>query len=437
MYIDTIRLENIRGFRELEFSFDRGEGQYAGWTVLTGDNGSGKSTVLRSMALMLAGPTVALALQPGYAKWVRKDSGQSAIRIGIVRTRGDDEYPALGATWPGEQISLASTVTLWNQGKNFITWRDPYNVTSDSQQASEIAKESLWSAMRQGWFSLGYGPFRRISRSSQDINTLMADPEAGRFATLFQESASLAETDEWLRQLNYKRLEGHAKEGQLLKLVIQFLNDQLLPNQVRVDRVDSDGLWLKDQDGTELSWSDMSDGYRSALALLTDILRHMSGTYGIDGLIDQDQDGRMFIRRSGVVLIDEIDAHLHPEWQREIGFWLKRHFPNIQFIVTSHSPLICQAADPNGLFVLPEPGSDEPARALTPEEYQEVISSRPDTILRSAAFGLQNTRSPVAVEARSAFADLRTKQRAGGKLTKTELVELERLRQYINPDEEP
>lgn len=437
MYIDTIRLENIRGFRELEFSFDRGEGQYAGWTVLTGDNGSGKSTVLRSMALMLAGPTVALALQPGYAKWVRKDSGQSAIRIGIVRTRGDDECTALGATWPGEQISLASTVTLWNQGKNFITWRDPYNVTSDSQQASEIAKESLWSAMRQGWFSLGYGPFRRISRSSQDINTLMADPEAGRFATLFQESASLAETDEWLRQLNYKRLEGHAKEGQLLKLVIQFLNDQLLPNQVRVDRVDSDGLWLKDQDGTELSWSDMSDGYRSALALLTDILRHMSGTYGIDGLIDQDQDGRMCIRRSGVVLIDEIDAHLHPEWQREIGFWLKRHFPNIQFIVTSHSPLICQAADPNGLFVLPEPGSDEPARALTPEEYQEVISSRPDTILRSAAFGLQNTRSPVAVEARSAFADLRTKQRAGGKLTQAELVELERLRQYINPDEEP
>ena len=138
-----------------------------------------------------------------------------------------------------------------------------------------------------------------------------------------------------------------------------------------------------------------------------------------------------------VVLIDEIDAHLHPEWQREIGFWLKRHFPNIQFIVTSHSPLICQAADPNGLFVLPEPGSDEPARALTAEEYQEVISSRPDTILRSAAFGLQNTRSPVAVEARSAFADLRTKQRAGGKLTQAEQVELGRLRQYINPDEEP
>lgn len=437
MYIDTIRLENIRGFRELEFSFDRGQGQYAGWTVLTGDNGSGKSTVLRAIALMLAGPQAAAALQPGYAKWVRKNCKRSSIRLSITRCNDDDGYGPSLYEWPNENIVLTSVMTQVNNGKSITTWHDINDLSAHYNQMLSIAEDSIWSPFASGWFASGYGPFRRISRSSQDINTLMADPEAGRFATLFQESASLAETDEWLRQLNYKRLEGHAKEGALLKLVIQFLNDQLLPNQVRVDRVDSDGLWLKDREGTELSWSDMSDGYRSALALLTDILRHMSGTYGIDGLIDQDQDGGLCIRRSGVVLIDEIDAHLHPEWQREIGFWLKRHFPNIQFIVTSHSPLICQAADPNGLFVLPEPGSDEPARALTAEEYQEVISSRPDTILRSAAFGLQNTRSPVAVEARSAFADLRTKQRAGGKLTQAEQVELERLRQYINPDEEP
>lgn len=254
---------------------------------------------------------------------------------------------------------------------------------------------------------------------------------------MFSESASLAEADSWLRNLKYKKLEGNRQATETLNVVLDLINDDFLPNQISVDRVDSDGLWLKDREGNKLSWSDMSDGYRAALALLTDILRHMINAHGTDDLTGRDADGCLFLKPSGVVLIDEIDAHLHPEWQREIGFWLKKRFPNIQFIVTSHSPLICQAADPNGLFVLPEPGSDEPARALTPEEYQEVISSRPDTILRSAAFGLQNTRSPVAVEARSAFADLRTKQRAGGKLTQAELVELERLRQYINPDEEP
>ena len=159
-----------------------------------------------------------------------------------------------------------------------------------------------------------------------------------------------------------------------------------------MDRVDSDGLWLKDRNGVQLAWSEMSDGYRAALALIADIIRHLVSVYGVEGLTDRGTDGRIFIRRSGVVLIDEVDAHLHPEWQREIGFWLKRHFPNIQFLVTTHSPIICQAADPNGLFVLPEPGSGVAPRALTTEEYEKVIASRPDTILLTPAFGLHASR---------------------------------------------
>ena len=81
-------------------------------------------------------------------------------------------------------------------------------------------------------------------------------------------------------------------------------------------------------------------------------------------------------------------------------------FPNIQFLVTTHSPIICQAADPNGLFVLPEPGSAVPPTPLTEQEYRRVIASRPDTILLTPAFGLQNTRSPQAVEGRVSWARL-------------------------------
>jgi hypothetical protein len=415
MYIDTIRLENIRGFRELEFSFDRGEGQYAGWTVLTGDNGSGKSTVLKAIALSLIGLRAAGGLQPSFRRWIRSGEPSGSIFI-----EGVD----------GKQTPFDIVMRFRDYG---------HPEPTPSENFGPVQKEQIErkSDRPHDWFMCGYGPFRRVSSSSPEAHALMAAPATERFVTMFQESASLAEADQWLRQLNYKRLEGKAVEAQTLELVISLLDDELLPNEIRVKRVDSDGLWLEDRNGVELSWGEMSDGYRAALALLADILRHLLNHYGLDDLTARDAEGKLFITRSGVVLIDEIDAHLHPEWQREIGFWLKKRFPNIQFIVTSHSPLICQAADPNGLFVLPEPGSDEPARALTPEEYQEVISSRPDTILRSAAFGLQNTRSPVAVEARSAFADLRTKQRAGGKLTQAELVELERLRQYINPDEEP
>jgi hypothetical protein len=181
----------------------------------------------------------------------------------------------------------------------------------------------------------------------------------------------------------------------------------------------------------------MSDGHRAALALLTDILRHLINVYGATDVTSRDQNGKLFFKCSGVVLIDEIDAHLHPEWQREIGFWLKRHFPNIQFLVTTHSPIICQAADPNGLFVLPEPGSEDGPRPLSDAEYKKVIASRPDTILLTSAFGLQNTRSPKAVEARAQYARLKAKERAGAKLSKDEQKQVQQLQLFAVTDEEP
>ena len=180
----------------------------------------------------------------------------------------------------------------------------------------------------------------------------------------------------------------------------------------------------------------MSDGYRSALALLTDIVRHLINAYGVEGLTGTGEDGKLYVKRSGVVLIDEIDAHLHPEWQRTIGFWLKKHFPNIQFLVTTHSPIICQAADINGLFVLPEPGSHEQPRPLSLEEYWEVIASRPDTILLSSAFGLQNTRSPRAVESRAVLSKLQAKKHAGGTLTKEEAELWAQSQPFVATDEE-
>jgi predicted ATP-binding protein involved in virulence len=127
---------------------------------------------------------------------------------------------------------------------------------------------------------------------------------------------------------------------------------------------------------------------------------------------------------------------LHPEWQREIGFWLKQHFPNIQFLVTTHSPIICQAADENGLFVLPEPGGDDKPRALTPQEYKTVISSRPDTILLTAAFGLQNTRSPRAVRGRAEYSKLMAKQQAGAALSREEQAKAKQLQLYAATGED-
>lgn len=427
MYVSKIELKNIRGFEDLKFNLARPDGSYAGWTVFTGDNGSGKSSLLKAVAVALTGKDTARALQPSFHRWIREGTAEreGRIELTIAPEKGADDFSGGGKT---AYKNFPATIILKNVGKE---------TTAEVIDSQKTARRGLWSTDSHGWFSCGYGPFRRVFGASPEATRLMVGATTERFVTMFQEAASLFEVDQWLRNLSHKKLEGKTTESAHLDLLLEILRDDLMPNQITVDRVDSDGLWLKDRQGLQLAWSDMSDGYRAALALLADILRHLINAYGVDGLTERGTDDKLRIVKGGVVMIDEIDAHLHPEWQREIGFWLKNHFPNIQFLVTTHSPIICQAADENGLFVLPEPGGGLEPRALTAEEYRTVISSRPDTILLTAAFGLQNTRSPRAVQGRADYAKLMAKERAGAKLSTAEKEKAKQLQLFAITAEAP
>lgn len=441
MYVDKVHLKNIRGFENLEFSLRRADGRYAGWTVFTGDNGSGKSTLLKAIALgIMHGrdeSRAATALLPNFNGWIREQTldNHAAVSLSVFTQKSDDTLSFANpededfAEWlKSGHFSFKTSFFLKKVEKRVIQYETLLSGAAMTDNEDVV--------VQNGWFSCGYGPFRRVAGASAEATQIMSNPVTGRYATLFQEAASLFEVDQWLRKLNYKALEGKLDEKAQLELVLEILRDDLMPNQITVDRVDSDGLWLKDRNGLQLAWRDMSDGYRSAVALLADILRHMINCYGTEGLSARDANGKLFITRSGVVLIDEIDAHLHPEWQQKIGFWLTSHFPHIQFLVTTHSPIICQAADDNGLFVLPEPGSADTARALTHSEYEAIIAARPDTILLSPAFGLQNTRSARAVEGRAAYAKLKAKKRAGARLTEVEIGQLAELEKFANTKEE-
>lgn len=430
MFVDRVTLKNIRGFEELDFSLKRPDGTYAGWTVFTGDNGSGKSTLLKAIAVALVGVETSRSLQPSFRGWLREGQHHGSIELQVVRVIDDDSLTTSGAK---PLKAFPARVVIENGNKEpQLSAPLPAGKTA----TYKVPTRTIWASDKNGWFACGYGPFRRVFGASPEATRQMVAQNTERFVTMFQEAASLAEVDEWLRNLSHKALEGKQSEKDQLELLLKILRDDLMPNDITIDRVDSDGLWLRDRIGLQLAWGEMSDGYRSALALLADIVRHLISTFGVDGLATQDQAGRVVIGKSGVVLIDEIDAHLHPEWQQKIGFWLKSRFPNVQFLVTTHSPIICQAADPNGLFVLPEPGGIDSPRALLPDEYNSVITSRPDTILLSPAFALENTRSSFAVNGRAAYSKLRAKKRAGGTLSKTEVTKLKELRLFVDNDEE-
>lgn len=424
MYIKKISLDGIKGFKGLEFDLTRSDGTYAGWTVFTGDNGSGKSTLLKAIAIALTGPEVARSLQPSLERWISDgviNAPEAVIELSIVPREGVDAF-----TGSGNRSSrpISSKVVL-ERGARGTSIRSPVS------NAKTQAQRGPWASTTAGWFSCGYGPFRRVFGASSDAARLMVAPVTERYVTMFQEAASLSEVDLWMRSLKHKEFEGRQLETQQLELITALLSDELMPEGIAIERIDSDGLWLKDGNGVLLSWGEMSDGYRAILGLLTDIVRHLLKTYGLP----KSGDVSEVLNSTGVVMIDEVDAHLHPAWQREIGFWLKKRFPNIQFLVTTHSPLICQAADSNGLFTLPQPGSSDRPRALTSEEYQTVIASKADTILLSPAFGLENTRSEVAVKKRQRYSALVAKQQAGIELTSDEAGEKGQLEMFVDKDE--
>ena len=427
MYIRRAVLENLRCFEDLDFKFEPRGDRHAGWTVVTGDNGAGKTTLLKAVALALVGPDAARTLVPSMRGWVRDGCDDAAIAVEIVAGE-EDRFRRVGAPqrkpfWSELRLSNGSgpEVTLGQGVKRRGKKRGP--------------GDGPWAENPEGWFSAGYGPFRRLYGASPKAQRVMSGPgRVARYATMFMEDATLGECELWLTDLSHKKLENRQRESEILDQVLPLLNDDFLRNGVRVDRVNSEGLWLRDMAGVSLRLADMSEGYRAALAMLVDILRHMIDVYGHHNFTES-VDGHLAVRYPGVVLVDEIDSHLHPEWQRLIGFWLKERFPNVQFIVTTHSPIICQAADQDGIYHLPAPGAGIPPFQIKGEDYQRIIRSKPDAIYVSAAFGLEHTRSPLAVRKREEYAGLRAKEHVG-RLSGSEGRRIKQLRLWVDPDED-
>jgi hypothetical protein len=249
-------------------------------------------------------------------------------------------------------------------------------------------------------------------------------------ATLFHEDASLAEGISWLVDLHLRSLEKRPGAADLLKTVRTLLSDGLLPDGFEVKEINSDGLWVK-RKGSKRAYPlrEMSDGYRTVAALVLDMARQIYATYG-DLYAVRAGDG-VAIGAPGVVLIDELDAHMHVTWQRQIGEWMRNHFPNIQFIVSSHSPYICQAADPGGLIRLPGPDERQPPEVVDDELYQRIIYGSGDDAALSELFGLETPYSDRAERMRQRLVALERKVYAET-ATDMETVEYSNLSVMLN-----
>lgn len=390
MYVHEVKIENIKSFgdgaHEVAIDFERPGGEFAGWTVIAGRNGAGKSTFLQALGLSIGGPEAARTLQESWSGWIRQGSDFATVATRVRYSSDHDRFVETGRL-PRE--------SFWTGLRWDATETGPEPIMAAHRETTHTrtrtANRGPWSENPSGWLIAGYGPFRRLSSAASDAQRLMVGPgHVSRLVSLFREDASLAESVRWLQDIYLRRLEGKPGWQELEDIVLRLLDDGLLPAQMRVRRVDSDGLWVEHED-VELPLRDLSDGYRTVAALVLDVVRHLHETYGSLKLVETD-DG-LALDYPGVVLVDEIDAHLHVSWQQVIGFWLKTRFPKVQFIVSTHSPFICQAADRRGLIRLPAPGEDRVAEHVSDQLFINVVNGSADDATLTELFGLETTHS--------------------------------------------
>jgi energy-coupling factor transporter ATP-binding protein EcfA2 len=387
MHVTRLRISGVRGFhgaRSVDLNLTRPDGSLAGWTVLAGRNGAGKSTILQSLALVLAGSR-ATSFIPSIADWMSRGAETARIAADLSPSEFDGGGPML----------LPPTAVI------------EFDQSSSQREPSVQGNGIDYWASGEGWFYAGYGPFRHLGGGGNlRPGKARLSKIAQQVSSLFDETVPLSDAIDWLIEQHLYDLEGREGGARLLQVAMTLLGDGLLPDGFQVSKVDSDGLWIT-REGASFPLREMSDGYRAVTALVTDIIRQMAAAYPALQLKYRGETPTL--PYPGVVLIDEVDDHLHVRWQKVIGTWLKTHFPQIQFIVTTHSPYVCQSADPGGLIRLPSPGENHPPRIIEEDLYERIVYGSGDDAILTELFGVDTPYSAEAERLRQRLGDLEVK----------------------------
>ncbi|MEO8153403.1 MAG: AAA family ATPase [Rhizobacter sp.] len=416
MYLRKLTLTNFRVFESLTWALDSGE--EAGWHVLLGSNGSGKSSFLRAAAIAFTGSIEFGAAGRPNHDFIRRAEGvnEAKVDIMVAQDRNWDDW-AQGRPASNSEFEVGIVLR-----------------SNDLLQATgKYGNRTLWDSNVKGWFSAAFGPMRRFTGGNpENIRLYTSYKRLSRHLSIFHENVALTEALHWLQQLRFKQLERGSAVLPLLERVRAFVNqDDFLPYGVKLGEVTSEGVQFIDGNGVGLPVVELSDGYRAVLSMTFELIRLMADRYGESTNLFSD-DGTS-IRAPGVVLIDEIDAHLHPSWQREIGPWLTKHFPAVQFLVTTHSPYVCQTATKGSIWALPNPGNAEQSiRRIEGEQLQRVLYGDVLHVLNSEAFGGLPGRSSEAVDALDRLALLNMRQDTGN-LTLSEDRERQGLESKLAP----
>ena len=344
-----VKLVNIGNFRSVVISLDES------WNLFLGDNGGGKSTILRAIVLALSGNDE--RCEAMAARLLRTDaqSGEIELLFGSASTT----KVWVGLTRDGNRVRIQAPATTPLQAGQRLVLGFP--------------------ALRGVTTTQPTGPARMSSPepSVDDVAPLLLEKVDTRLNGLKQWVINVALQEE---------SNPDGREARMFATFKSVVKDIVPGRQVDFNRVDRKTwtVWLSTSDG-EVSFDSTSQGTSSILAWVGVLLQRL---YDVYPNAVRPEEG------IALVIIDEIDAHLHPRWQRKLVALTKSRFPNVQMLASSHSPLLAGAIPRQQLRIVERNSETGEMQVAPPKE--DLFGHRADDVLTSSLFDLPTTRSPEA-----------------------------------------
>lgn len=366
MFLNSIVLHNFRRFEKLEVHFRNR------LSVIIGGNGTGKSTILEAATIAAGTLTAAMDGLTNYG--IKKDDAHCKyFDIGSV-VDVQPQFPV--------EIFAEGTVN----GKN-INWARMLNSAkgrgslANAKELTEIATE-YQERMRSGDVSLKlpiisyYGTGRLWDQHREKKNdTFEKNTRSNGYIDSLDGAANDKLMMKWFQKMTvqqYQRNQSLPEFTAVCKAMeqcFQFVTGYSdVKVQYNLDTKEIDVIYkdLK-ENYSRIPMTQLSDGYRCTISLIADIAYRMA-------ILNPQLLDHVLEETEGIVLIDEVDLHLHPSWQQRILKDLLSIFPKVQFIVTTHAPAVINSVDSDSLIIL----KDDEAITASDETYGKDVN----TILR-------------------------------------------------------